>query len=99
VIVRCGRCKTEFDAPSEGVFACPSCGTSNEVRRQQPDSGIVAPLPPPDPEPPSPRVICPECGFGFIVGPVDTAPCPMCGSVVDVGAGDEADEADEGDDS
>ena len=99
MIVRCGRCKTEFDAPSEGVFACPSCGTSNEVRRQQPDSGIVAPLPPPDPEPPSPRVICPECGFGFIVGPVDTAPCPMCGSVVEVGAGDEADEADAGDDS
>jgi len=95
VIVRCGRCKTEFDAPSEGVYACPSCGTSNEVKRQQSPPGIVTPPPPPslDPEPPSPRVTCPHCGFGFIVGAVDTAPCPMCGSAVEVGAGEEGDDS------
>ena len=92
MIVRCGSCQTQFDAPSEGRFACPACGTANEVRSQPGAPGMVAPAPPvapaPEPEVPSPRVICSECDFSFIVGQVDTAPCPMCGSMVEVGSGE-----------
>jgi hypothetical protein len=85
VIVRCGKCRTEFEAPGEGRFACPACGAANEVRRQ-PDPGIVTPPEPaPEPETPSPRATCPACEFQFIVGPVPTAPCPMCGAEVEVG--------------
>jgi hypothetical protein len=55
-----------------------------EVRSRETDPGLVAP-PPPAPEPPaSPRVTCPECGFRFIVGPVEMAPCPNCGAQVAV---------------
>ena len=91
MIVRCGRCGTQFDAPGEGRFACPACGTANEVVRREDPGGIV--IPPNHPEieePPSPRVACPHCGFGFIVGEVETALCPMCGSEVPVGSGNPA---------
>jgi rRNA maturation endonuclease Nob1 len=89
VIVRCGQCRVQFEVPSEGRFACPSCGSANEVRRQSGEPGIVAPPPPPEPEAPSPRVVCEGCGFRFIVGAVETAPCPMCGAVVAVSAAEE----------
>jgi len=87
MIVRCGQCRTQFEVPSEGRFACPSCDTANEVKSQPGDPGIVTPPPPPEPEAPSPRSTCGECGFRFIVGAVDTAPCPMCGSDVEIGGG------------
>jgi DNA-directed RNA polymerase subunit RPC12/RpoP len=83
VIVRCGRCRSQFEAPGEGRFACPVCGAANEVRPTPADPGIVAPPPPPQ-EDPSPRVECGECGFRFIVGEVAQAPCPMCGAVVEI---------------
>ena len=44
-----------------------------------------APPPPPAPEPPSPKLECPECGFSFIVGDIDVATCPNCGEEVDTG--------------
>ena len=43
MIVRCGRCKTQFDAPGAGRFACPACGTANEVRSQPGEPGMVTP--------------------------------------------------------
>ncbi len=86
MIVRCGQCRVQFEVPSEGRFTCPACGAANEVRTQTDDPGmVVPPPPPPEPELPSPRIVCPECGFRFIVGEVDTAPCPMCGAIVTVG--------------
>ena len=86
MIVRCGRCRTQFEAPGEGRYACPACGAANEVRSAPPDPGIVTPPPEqPEAETPSPRAECGECGFRFIVGDVETAPCPMCGAEVQTG--------------
>ena len=44
-----------------------------------------APPPPPPPPPPSPKVICPNCDFGFIVGQIAVAECPNCGEEVETG--------------
>ena len=84
--VRCGRCRTQFDVPGPGRFACPACGAANQVGGGPQEPGIVAP-PSPEPEParPSPRVACPTCRFSFIVGDIVSAPCPMCGVQVAVG--------------
>jgi hypothetical protein len=42
-------------------------------------------------------VICPGCGYKFIVGNVDTAPCPNCATPVSVaGVAGEAGEEVEG---
>ncbi|HZD23569.1 MAG TPA: hypothetical protein VE569_09235 [Acidimicrobiia bacterium] len=30
--VRCGACRTQFDVPGAGRFACPVCGSVNVVR-------------------------------------------------------------------
>ena len=87
MIVRCGRCRSQFDAPGEGRVACPVCGTPNEVRRPD-DQELQTPPPPPEPEQPSPRATCPDCGFSFIVGEVQAAPCPNCGTEVQIGAGE-----------
>ena len=89
MIVRCGRCGTQFQVAGEGQFACPACGTLNRVGAEPTDPGIVTPPSPPEPEAPSPRAACGACGFSFIVGEVDAAPCPMCGEQVDVGVGRE----------
>ncbi|NQV06394.1 hypothetical protein HQ535_07570 [bacterium] len=87
-MVKCGRCRTQFDAPGIGRFACPACGTANEVRGDAPLSEAMPPeMPeqPPLPDEPSPRVACPVCGLSFIVGDVETAPCPNCRTDVIVG--------------
>lgn len=97
MIVRCGSCRTEFEVPGAGRFACPVCGSVNMVR-QAPGAppgpppgggpggpGMPAPPPPPRPDPPSPRVECPECDFTFIVGKIETATCPNCGAEVETG--------------
>ena len=44
-----------------------------------------APPPPPAPEAPSPKLICPQCEFSFIVGQIEVATCPNCGSEVETG--------------
>jgi len=58
-----------------------------EVRPRAEDPGLVAPPPPAPEPPPSPRIECPGCGFRFIVGAVESAPCPNCGDLVPVGSG------------
>ena len=96
---RCGRCGTGFEVTMPGRYACPACGVTNEVRDGAPPvqgagmppgaPGAGPQGPPPPPETPSRRAVCPdpECGFGFIVGEVTVAPCPMCGTEVDTGSG------------
>lgn len=84
MIVRCGRCGSQFDVPGPGRHVCPVCGTPNDVRAA--DSGGIQAPPPPPPQEPSPRVICPGCGYKFIVGDIDMAPCPNCGEPVTVPA-------------
>lgn len=77
--VRCGSCRTEFEVPGAGRFACPVCGSVNVVR-----DGAAAPPPssvggypaapgaapgasPPPPPPPPPEV------------PSAKIACPDCG--------------------
>jgi Zn finger protein HypA/HybF involved in hydrogenase expression len=93
VIVRCGACRTQFDVPGPGRFACPACGSVNQVRSAPggPPSGPAGappyspPPPPPRPDPPSPKISCPECEFSFIVGKIELATCPNCGAEVETG--------------
>jgi predicted RNA-binding Zn-ribbon protein involved in translation (DUF1610 family) len=85
VIVRCGRCRSGFDVPGPGRYACPTCGTANQVGEAPSPTAPPNPPPaPPKPEVPSPRVTCTECGLSFIVGEVAVVPCPNCGSTVTV---------------
>lgn len=85
MIVRCGRCGSQFDVPGVGRHICPVCGTPNDVRPAAGGGGIETPRrPTPTQEQPSPRVICPGCGYKFIVGSVTTAPCPNCSTPVSV---------------
>ncbi len=94
---RCGRCGAGFEVPAPGRYVCPACGVTNEVRGAEgPGAGAdplgptaAPPLAPPPPEAPSRRAACPdpECGFSFIVGDVEVAPCPMCGLEVDLRTG------------
>lgn len=50
-------------------------------------SGNQAPSAPPPPQPdvPLPKIECPECGFGFIVGKIAVATCPNCSAEVETG--------------
>jgi hypothetical protein len=57
-----------------------------EVRSREADPGLVAPPAPAPEPPPSPRIACPDCGFRFIVGAVESVPCPNCGAQVAVRA-------------
>ncbi|MCY3538905.1 MAG: hypothetical protein OXH10_03520 [bacterium] len=93
---RCGRCGTGFEVMAPGRYACPGCGVTNEVRGSSegppppgPGGSQFTVPPPPPPDIPSQRARCQdeECGFSFIVGDVQTAPCPMCGIDVPVGTG------------
>ncbi len=102
MIIRCGRCQTQFQVPGPGRYACPSCGTGNEVRPAAAPPGAGGPggpgglvggpspagLAPEPPAEPSPRAQCPACGFSFIVGDIDVAVCPNCGAEVATGAGE-----------
>ena len=100
MIVRCGSCRTEFDVPGPGRFSCPVCGSVNMVRAAAGAPGAAPPPPPPGaggglatpptpppprPDPPSPKLECPECGFSFIVGAIETATCPNCSAEVPTG--------------
>jgi LSD1 subclass zinc finger protein len=101
MMVRCGACRTQFDVPGAGRFACPVCGSVNVVREQPgaapssvggyptapgaPVAPGAAPAPPPPVSAPTPRITCPECGFTFIVGDIAVATCPNCGAEVSTG--------------
>jgi LSD1 subclass zinc finger protein len=101
--VRCGACRTQFEVPGAGRFACPVCGSVNVVRdaagADAPSTiggypaatGMPGQTPGAPPPPPSlPRIECPECGFSFVVGPIATATCPMCSAEVPTGYEDES---------
>lgn len=98
MMVRCGSCRNQFDVPGPGRFTCPVCGSVNMVRAAAgappgaPPPPNQTPPPPRPPDPPSPRVSCPECEFTFIVGNVETAKCPNCGSDVPTGRNRESDD-------
>lgn len=94
MMVRCGACRTQFDVPGAGRFACPVCGSMNVVRgapsadsraTPPPAGSGAAPPPPRPPDQPSPRVQCPVCDYTFIVGKVAMARCPNCGAEVETG--------------
>ncbi len=76
--VRCGRCQTQFAVQGPGRYPCPVCGVVNEVRPtvDVPTHAAAAP------KEVSPRRTCENCGFSFIVGDIDIAPCPNCGAAV-----------------
>jgi len=78
-MVKCGRCREQFEVPGAGRFDCPSCGTANEI-----PSGPAGEPPPAPPAPVTPprRVACPACEFSFLVGEVEAAPCPNCRETV-----------------
>ena len=88
--VRCGACRTEFEVPGAGRFACPVCGSVNAVRdagaEQAPPPADVggyaaAPgvggvgAPPPPPPPPPPEP----------PAPMPKIACPECGFTFIVG--------------
>lgn len=85
MIVRCGACRTQFDVPGEGRFACPVCGSVNMVRGR---AGGSAPggAPPPGSMPPTGG---PPPGAGQPATPPPPPPapdvpspkveCPECG--------------------
>ena len=99
MMVRCGSCRTQFEVPGPGRFACPVCGSVNVVRDPTggepsamggyPTAPGAAPSQPPPPPPPAPlpRIECPECDFSFIVGDIAVATCPNCGAEVRTGRG------------
>lgn len=108
MMVRCGACRTQFDAPGPGRYSCPACGSVNMIRDQggapppgapggYPSApgvqgGQQAPPPPPPPERPVPKIKCPECGFEFHVGEVARVVCPMCSAEVKTGIVDDPEE-------
>jgi predicted RNA-binding Zn-ribbon protein involved in translation (DUF1610 family) len=69
MMVRCGACRTQFEVPGPGRFACPNCGSVNVVRDAAGGTtsemggyptapgaaqGAGPPPPPPPPPPPAP---------------------------------------------
>ncbi len=71
--VRCGACRTQFDVPGAGRYACPVCGSVNAVRdagdgaQDQTLGGYQAApgvpgagAPPPPPPPPAPDAPMPK---------------------------------------
>lgn len=85
--VRCGSCRTEFEVPGAGRFACPVCGSVNVVRDAgAPEGGGAtvggyqaapgvggAGAPPPPPPPPAPDAPMPKIA------------CPECGFTFIIG--------------
>ena len=72
------------DAPAAGRGpAAPPPGFGQQPPGYPPPA--YTPPPPPAPEAPSPKLSCPECEFSFIVGQIEVATCPNCGSDVETG--------------
>lgn len=101
MIVRCGRCGGQFDVSGPGRYACPACGTANQVTAggapgmDVPPGAMTPPPPPAETGPPPGRVECPECGHAFFVGPVAVAPCPNCRTPIETGIEPEPDQPDD----
>ncbi|HWL50079.1 MAG TPA: hypothetical protein VNT92_09385 [Acidimicrobiia bacterium] len=71
MMVRCGACRTQFEVPGPGRFACPNCGSVNVVRESAgaPPSEMggyptvpgaapgAGPVQPPPPPPPPPAAL------------------------------------------
>ena len=89
--VRCGSCRTQFEVPGAGRFACPVCGSVNAVRDANGAPTEAGPsvggyqagpgvepgggVPPPPPPPPPPQ---PDA-------PMPKIACPECGFTFIVG--------------
>lgn len=71
-------------APAEEVPPPTSMGGYPTAPGVAP-GGAPPSAPPPRPDEPMPKIECPECGFSFIVGMVDTVTCPMCSAEVSTG--------------
>lgn len=84
--VRCGACRTQFEVPGAGRYACPVCGSVNVVRngneeqapRQSMGGYPTAPgvAPPPGTAPPPPPKE---------EAPLPKVECPECGFTFVVG--------------
>lgn len=93
--VRCGSCRTQFEVPGAGRYACPVCGSVNAVRDTNGDAA-AAPPPPPGPSvggyPAGPGVM-PDAGGQPPPPPPPPKPdapmpkiqCPECGFTFIVG--------------
>ncbi|MPZ52570.1 MAG: hypothetical protein GEU79_07535 [Acidimicrobiia bacterium] len=79
MMIRCGACRTQFDVPGEGRYACPNCGSVNLVR------GAAGSPPPPGngPAPAGP----PPAGPGPAPGPGGQPPQPPGGMPGQPGVG------------
>ncbi len=101
MMIRCGACRASFDVPGAGRHQCPACGATNQVTPPEAGHGehshgeeASAPMMPggaPAPPPVVPPakisdVVCPDCGWEFMVGEVDVAICPNCRAEVSLGA-------------
>lgn len=84
-VVRNGAGQPDDVAGAGGIGGYPAAPGAG-----QPPAPAAPPQPQPQPERPMPKIECPECGFGFIVGPVATVTCPMCSA--EVGTGIEEDD-------
>jgi hypothetical protein len=73
------------EGPPQGAGpAAPPPGYGQQPPGYPPPS-YTPPPPPPAPEAPSPKLTCPECEFSFIVGQIEIATCPNCGTEVETG--------------
>ena len=91
--VRCGSCRTQFEVPGAGRYACPVCGSVNAVRDTNGGDAVPGPsvggypagpgvapdseLQPPPPPPPPPPPK-PDA-------PMPKIECPECGFTFIVG--------------
>lgn len=75
-VVRNGAGAPEATEGMGGYPTAPGVGMPGENSQ---------PSPPQPPPPVLPKITCPECGFGFIVGEIAVATCPMCSAEVPTG--------------
>jgi len=90
MLVRCGRCGVELEIAGPGEFMCPSCGTRNVARGQEPppqnpfgvpDLGATVP---PEPAAGVTWVRCPSCSYRFAVGEMEEVSCPSCSTAINL---------------
>ncbi len=90
MMVRCGACRTQFDAPGPGRFSCPACGSINMIR----DASGATPPPPPQQQRTGGYPTAPGVQGGGVPPPPPPPPpdkpvpkidCPECGFSFHVG--------------